>query len=115
MQLPRRRGQDRADSQPFAGKAVHVRILFGIIAEHDLSGAEALCRNAGIGLEPDAEIGSGATCASAADNLAAVAQSQGSARGPGEDLGTLGNDPDGGLELDLRNRGARVVHFCVFI
>lgn len=115
MQLPQRRGQDRADSQPFAGEAVHVRILFGIIAEHDLSRAEALGRNAGIGLEPDAEIGSGATCASAANDLAAVAQSEGSARGSGEDLGTLGNDPDGGLELDLRNRRVRVVHFCVFI
>ena len=66
VQLPQRRGQNRADSQPFAGEAVHVRILFGIIAEHDLSGAEALGRNAGIGLEPDAEIGSGAPGASAA-------------------------------------------------
>jgi hypothetical protein len=89
--------QDGADAQAAATGKVDAGIAFGIMAEHDLAGPYGFGGDAGVGLEADAKIGSGASGAGAANNFVARAQCDGGASGTGQMLGAFGDSADCGL------------------
>jgi len=63
------RDEDGADSQaPAAGK-IHTRIALGIVAQHDLPGADGFRRDANIGLQANSQIWCGAADSCAADDF----------------------------------------------
>ena len=74
------------------------------MAEHDFAGANGFGGDAGVGLKADAEVGSGASGASAANDFISGAQGDGGAGGSGEMLGALGDGADGGLKIQLADR-----------
>ncbi len=82
--VTQRRDQDGADSQAAATGEIDARVAFGVVAEHDFAGAHGFGGDAGIGLQTDAEVGSGAAGAGAAHDLIAGTQSDGGAGGAGE-------------------------------
>jgi hypothetical protein len=102
------RNQNRTDSEAAAAGEIHAGIALGIVAQHDFAGANGLGGNAGVGLEADTEIGSGASSAGAANNFVPSAESDGGSGGTGEMLGALGDGADrrfkiqfGGVEMNF--------------
>ena len=78
--VTQRRNQNGANSQAAAAREIDSRVAFGVMAKHDLAGANGFGGDACVGLKANAEIGSGAAGASAANNLISGAQGN---RGPG--------------------------------
>lgn len=95
------RNQNRSNAQAATAREVDAGIAFGIMAEHDFTGADRLGGNASIGLETDAEVGSGASGAGAADDFVSGAQSDGGPGGAGQMLGSLRDGADRGLEIEF--------------
>jgi len=93
------RDENGAHTETAAAGEIDARIALGVVAEHDFAGAHGLGGDARIGLQANAEIGSGASSASAADNFVASTQRDRSAGSAGQMLGTLGDRADGGLEI----------------
>lgn len=102
LEATERRDQDAADTKTAGGGDVHLRVGFGIVADKDFAGADAVGGNAGFGLQTDTQVGSSASGAGTADNLFAFAQRDGSAGGAGEDLGAVGDDTDGGFKIEIK-------------
>jgi len=71
------------------------------VAQHNFAGADGFGGDAGIGLQADAEIGSGAASAGAADDLVAGTKSDRGAGSAGEMLSTFCDGTDGGLEIQF--------------
>lgn len=95
------RDQDRADSKAAAAGEVNARVVFGIMAKHDFAGTDSFGRDSGIGLQPDAKVGSGASGAGAADDLIASAKRDGRSGGSGKVLSALRNGADRRFEIEF--------------
>ena len=95
------RNQDGAYPEAATTGQVDAGVAFGVVAQHDFAGADGFGGDAGIRLEADSKIGSGAAGAGATDDFITGAQSDGGAGGSGEVLGTLGDGADGGLEIQF--------------
>ena len=96
------RDQDGAHAETAATGKVDARIALGVVAEHDLAGADSFGGDAGVGLEANAEIGSGASSAGAANDFVPGAKRDGGSGGAGQVLGAFGDGADGGLEIEFR-------------
>lgn len=92
--------ENGANAETAAGSKVDFRIALGVVAENDFAGADAVGGDAGIGLETDAKVWSGASGTSAANDFCAVAQGDGCTAGAGESLSALGDDAYGRFEVD---------------
>ena len=99
--VAKRRDEDGADAEAAATGEVDARVAVGIVTEHDFPGAYGFGGDAAIGLQADAEVGSGAASAGAADDFIAGAQCDGGSGSSGEMLGTLGDGADGGFEIEF--------------
>ncbi len=97
--MPQGRDEDGADTETAAAGKIDSRISFGIVTEHDFAGADGFGGNAGIGLQADPEVGSGASGAGAAHDFVAGAQGDGGTGGSGQMLGAFGDGADRGLEI----------------
>ena len=100
--MAQRGRQDRPHSQPLAGRHIHVGIVLRVMAEHDLAGADAIGGNPGIGLETDAQVRRIAPGACPAHHFVALAQRDGGAARARQGLRPLGDQADGGLQINFR-------------
>ena len=83
------RNENGADAEAAAAGEIDARVAFGIVAEHDFAGADGFGGDAGVGLQANSEVGSGASGAGAADDFVAGAQSDGRSGGSGQDAGRV--------------------------
>ena len=102
--MAQRGRQDGPHSQPLAGRHVHMGIVLRIMAEHDLAGADAIGGNPGIGLQTNTQVGRSAPGACAAHHFVALAQSDGGAARARQGLRPLGDQADGGLQVNVRRK-----------
>ena len=100
--MAQRRNQNGADTQAAATGQIDARIALGVMAQHDFAGADGFGGDAGVGLQTNAEVGSGTSGAGAADNFVAGAQGDGGSGGTGQMLGAFGDGADGGLQIQFR-------------
>ncbi len=100
-EMPQRSNQDRTHAQAAAASKVYVRIAFRIMTQQYFTRTHTLCRNTGVGLQVNAEIGGGAASTCPADDLIPLAQSDGRSGSAGECLSALGNHTDAGLQIQL--------------
>src|SRR5262249_51458157 len=68
--VAKRGDKDRTGSETAAASQIDSRIGFGVMTEENFAGANAFGGKARIGLEMDAQVGSGATGTRAADDFA---------------------------------------------
>ena len=106
-EVAQRRSQDGADSQALADRDVDMRIVLRIMAEYDLAGAHAIGGNAGIRLQTNAQVRRGAPGAGPAHHFIALAQGDRRSACAGERFRPLGNQADGGLQVNVRRKGYR--------
>ena len=99
--MAQRRDQDGADAETAATGEIDARIALGIVAKHDFAGADGFGGDAGVGLQTDAEIGSGAAGAGAADDFVPGTEGDGGSGGSGQMLGAFGDGADGGLKVEF--------------
>ena len=80
-----RSGATRIERTPMRRQRcpIHARIRLGVMAEQHFAGAHAFGGESAIGLQANADIGSGASGARPANNFVAPAQRDGSAGGAG--------------------------------
>src|SRR5262245_52506223 len=100
FKVPQRGNQDGTDSEPAATGKVHVGVALCVVTKQNLSGANAFRRDAGVGLQMHAEIGSGSPGSGAAHNVRSLSQGDGSAAGASEALGALGNHADSRFQVE---------------
>src|SRR5580700_7118660 len=99
--VAKRGDENGAGSQPAAAGEVHARIGFGVVTKKNFPGAQTFGGKAGVGLQVDAEVGSSAASARAANDLTPVAKRDGGAGGASERLSALGNDVDSRLKFQF--------------
>ena len=80
---------------------VDARVAFGVVAQHNFASADGFGGDAGVGLKTNAEVGSGAAGAGAADNLIACAQGDRGASCARQMLGAFCDGADGGLKIQF--------------
>jgi hypothetical protein len=95
------RYKNGSHTQAAAAGKIDAGIALSIVTEHDFAGADGFGRDAGVGLQADAEVRSGASGASAADDFVAGPEGDGGPGSAGEVLGALGNGADRGLEIEF--------------
>ena len=104
-EVAQRRSQDGADSKALADRDVNMRIVLRIMAEYDLSGAHAIGRNAGIRLQPSAQVRCSPSGAGPANHFIALAQGDRRSARASERFRPLGNQADRRLQVNIRRKG----------
>ena len=96
-----------SDAQVAADIAVHPGIAFGVIAAQKLAGANAFAGEPIFGGEQRAELGSLGAAAGPAQHVVVGTTAQGDrdATGPGDVLGTLGEQLQRGVEIGVSHLG----------
>jgi len=95
------RYQDGADAQAPAAGEIDAGIALGVLAEHDLAGADGFGGNSGVGLQAHSEVGRGAAGASAAHDFIAGAEGDGGAGRSRQMLRAFGDGADGRFQIKL--------------
>src|SRR5215469_2853638 len=95
------RDENRTYAQAPTTGEINARIALGVVAEHDLAGADGFGGNTRVGLQADAEIRSRAPGAGAADDFVAVTERNRRPCRPRQVLGPLGNGADCRLEIEF--------------
>src|SRR6202163_4925581 len=100
-EMAQRGGQERPNTQPLADRHIYIRIVLGIMAEHDLARAYTVGGNPGIRLKTNAQVRCGAPGTCPAHHFVALAQGNRRTARARERLRPLGDQANSGLQVNV--------------